>query len=315
MRCTGLGIGLCAILLPALMGCAAKKADTYAGYVETQDVSINAPQSGWITSVNVDRGDAVKTDQLLFTLDATQADAQLAGARSREVAAQANAEDLTKGARQADIAPLQAERAQAQAQLDLARANEARYASLEPQGYVSPAQMDSLRAATKSAQANLANIDKQIADKLMAAREDQQRVAQAQAAASNADVAQAKWTVDDRNVKARLDGQVDERLREPGEFVAAGAAVLSVRPRGREFVRFYVPQAELPKFRVGAVVHVACDGCATQAARIRYISPSAEFTPPVIYSVKERQKLMFLIEATPADPDILHAGQPVDVGF
>lgn len=304
---------LCGVALLALTGCQPKQSGAYAGYIEAQDVSINAPQAGWITSVHVDRGDAIAPEQLLFTLDSTQADAALAGAQGRAVAAQANAEDLAKGARQADIAPLEAQRAQAQSQLDLARANEARYAALEPKGYVSPAQMDSLRAATKSAQADLANIDKQIADKRLAAREDQQREARAQAAASGADVAQAQWTVNDRNVKARLSGQVDERLREPGEFVAQGAAVLTVRPKGREFVRFYVPQADLSKFRVGAEVHVTCDGCTAQTARVRYISPNAEFTPPVIYSVQERQKLMFLIEATPADPDTLHVGQPVDV--
>lgn len=298
----------------ALTGCQSKPANSYAGYVEAQEVSIDAPQSGWLTSVNIDRGDAVTPDRLLFQLDTTQADAALSGAQNRAEAAQANAEDLAKGARQADIAPLEAQRVQAQSQLDLARANEARYAALEPKGYVSPAQMDSLRAATRSAEANLNNIDKQIKDKLLAAREDQQRAARAQAAASGADVAQAQWTVNDRIVRARLTGQVDERLREPGEFVAAGAAILTVRPKGREFVRFYVPQADLSKFKVGATVHVTCDGCAAQAARVRYVSPNAEFTPPVIYSVKERQKMMFLIEATPANPAALHVGQPVDVG-
>jgi HlyD family secretion protein len=303
------------IAVLALTGCQSKPADSYAGYIEAQEVSIAAPQSGWLTSVNVDRGDAVTAGQLLFRLDTTQADAALNGAQSRAEAAQANAEDLAKGARQADIAPLEAQRTQAQSQIDLARANEARYAALEPKGYVSPAQMDSLRATTRSAEANLSNIDKQIQDKLLAAREDQQKAAQATAAASGADVAQAQWTVNDRIVKARLTGQVDERLREPGEFVAAGAPVLTVRPKGREFVRFYVPQADLSKFKIGTNVHVTCDGCAAQVARVRYVSPDAEFTPPVIYSVKERQKMMFLIEATPEHPDALHVGQPVDVGL
>jgi HlyD family secretion protein len=293
--------------------CQSKPADSYSGYVESQAVSINAPQAGWLATVNVDRGDAVTEGEALFRLDATQAEHALSGAESRAVAAQASAADLAKGAREADIAPLLAQRIQAQSQLDLARANEARYAQLEPKGYVSAAQMDSLRATTKSAQAQLINIDKLIAEKRLASREDQQRAAQAQAEAASADVAGAQYTVDDRDVKARLTGQVDERLREPGEFVAAGAAVLTVRPKGREFVRFYVPQADLAKFRVGAVVHVGCDGCAAQTAKVRFISPEAEFTPPVIYSVKERQKLMFLIEATPEKPEALHAGQPVDV--
>jgi HlyD family secretion protein len=296
-----------------LISCQSKPADSYSGYVESQTVSISAPQSGWLTSVNVDRGDAVTEGEALFRLDATQQEHALSGAESRAVAAQASAADLAKGGREADIAPLLAQRIEAQSQLDLARANETRYAQLEPKGFVSAAQMDSLRATTRSAQAQLINIDKLIAEKRLASREDQQRAAQAQAAAASADVAGAQFTVDDRDVKARLTGQVDERLREPGEFVAAGVAVLIVRPQGREFVRFYVPQADLAKFRVGASVHIGCDGCTAQIAKVRFISPEAEFTPPVIYSVKERQKLMFLIEATPAKPEALHAGQPVDV--
>ncbi len=300
--------------LLALAGCAQKPDTGYSGYVEAQAVSIAAPQSGWLTAVHVDRGDIVSDGEPLFALDATQQQQALSGAENRATAAAATAVDLSKGAREADIAPLLAQQKQAQAQLDLAKANEARYAQLQPGGYVAPAQMDSLRAATRSAQADLDNVDKQIADKQLAARTDQQKAAEAQAEASKTDVAQAQWTVSDRDVKARLDGRVDERLREPGEFVAAGSAVLTVLPKGREFVRFYVPQADLPKLKVGQGVSIACDNCASGLrGKIRFIAQVAEFTPPVIYSVKERQKLMFLVEATPDNPDALRAGQPVDV--
>jgi HlyD family secretion protein len=297
-------------------GCSQKADNSYTGYVDAQPVSVAAPQSGWLSAVAVDRGDAVGPGQLLFSLDATQAQHGLEGAEARATAAVSNAEDLAKGARQADIEPLVEQRKQAAAQLELARSNEARYAQLEPKGFVSAAQMDSLRAATRSAQATLDNFDKQIADKQLAARSDQQKAAQAQAEGARADAASAAWTVDDRSVKSRLSGQVEERLREPGEFVAQGTAVLTVLPKGREFVRFYVPQADLSKLSVGKVVHVTCDGCAVGlTAKVRFISTVAEFTPPVIYSVKERQKLIFLIEATPEKPEALKAGQPVDVSL
>lgn len=304
---------LCGIAV-LLSGCAQKPADSYSGYVEAQEVSIDAPQSGWLTQVHVDRGDAVALDEPLFALDSTPQQAALSGAESRAAAAAATAADLGKGAREADIAPLLAQQRQAQAQLDLAKTNEARYARLQPGGYVSPTQMDSLRAATRTAQADLDNIGKQIADKQLAARTDQLRAAKAQAQAAKTDTAQAQWTVSDRDVKSRLAGRVDERLRESGEFVAAGAPVLTVLPRGREFVRFYVPQADLPKLRIGQGVRIACDNCGGGLrGKIRFISQVAEFTPPVIYSVQERQKLMFLVEATPDNPDALRAGQPVDV--
>lgn len=292
-----------------------QKPDTYAGYVEADAVAISAPQSGWLKAVAVDRGAQISDGEMLFSLDDAQARTGLAGAEGRAGAAQATAQDLTKGARDADIAPLDAQRAQAQSALDLARANQARYEALFAKAYVSEAQMDALRQATRSAEAALANIDKTIADKKLAARQDQIAAARSQAAAASADLSNAQWVVDDRSIHARLSGRVDERLREPGEFVAAGQPVLTVLPRGREFVRFYVPQSVLSRLKIGQDVRLNCDGCRTQTAHIRFVAHEAEFTPPVIYSVKERQKLIFLIEATPADPEALHAGQPVDVSL
>jgi HlyD family secretion protein len=46
---------------------------------------------------------------------------------------------------------------------------------------------------------------------------------------------------------------------------------------------------------------------------ISYVSPDAEYTPPVIYSREMRAKLVFLIEAKPRQPAGLRPGQPVDV--
>ena len=58
-----------------------------------------------------------------------------------------------------------------------------------------------------------------------------------------------------------------------------------------------------------------CDGCAPGLkARISYISPDPEFTPPVIYSLENRQKLVYLVEARPEEQDtVLQPGQIVDV--
>ena len=51
------------------------------------------------------------------------------------------------------------------------------------------------------------------------------------------------------------------------------------------------------------------------AGQISFISPQAEYTPPVIYSRENRSKLVFMIEVTfePQTAATLHPGQPVDV--
>ncbi len=52
-------------------------------------------------------------------------------------------------------------------------------------------------------------------------------------------------------------------------------------------------------------------------ARISYLSPQSEYTPPVLYNRDNRAKLVFMVEAvfSAADARDLHPGQPVDVAL
>ena len=71
-----------------------------------------------------------------------------------------------------------------------------------------------------------------------------------------------------------------------------------------------------PRVALGEAVTIHCDGCKTDVtARVTFISRTSEFTPPVIYSLDERSKLVFLIEARTDTPGELRVGQPVDVRF
>jgi HlyD family secretion protein len=117
-----------------------------------------------------------------------------------------------------------------------------------------------------------------------------------------------------RKVTSTIKGIVQRVYFRPGEMVAAGRPVVSILPPENIKVRFYVPQATLPRLSHGQMISLQCDGCPNaQPARITFISDSAEFTPPVIYSLEERAKLVFLVEARPEHPDALRVGQPVNV--
>jgi len=113
---------------------------------------------------------------------------------------------------------------------------------------------------------------------------------------------------------APVAGTVQQIYFREGEMVAAGRPVLSIMPPGNMKLRFYVSETELPKFAIGDEVRVTCDNCAADLiARIYFIATSAEYTPPVIYSLDERNKLVYLIQARPAKPDALRVGQPVSI--
>ena len=70
----------------------------------------------------------------------------------------------------------------------------------------------------------------------------------------------------------------------------------------------------MPRLRIGQIVGVNCDGCSKGInARVSFVSVSAEFTPPVIYSLEERSKLVFRVEAVTQTPEQLRVGQPVSI--
>jgi HlyD family secretion protein len=113
---------------------------------------------------------------------------------------------------------------------------------------------------------------------------------------------------------APVSGTIQQIYFREGEMVPAQRPVLSIMPPGNMKVRFFVPEPELPKLSIGDEVRVTCDNCAADlTAKIYFIATSAEYTPPVIYSLDERNKLVYLIQARPSRPDSLRVGQPISV--
>ena len=117
-----------------------------------------------------------------------------------------------------------------------------------------------------------------------------------------------------RNSFAPVSGTIQQIYFREGETVPAQRPVLSIMPPGNMKLRFFVPEPELPKLAIGDEVRVSCDNCAGGlTAKIYFIATSAEYPPPVIYSLDERNKLVYLIQARPSRPDSLRVGQPISV--
>ena len=145
--------------------------------------------------------------------------------------------------------------------------------------------------------------------------EDQIAAAQARVETAQVQVKQARWTLDQKIQHARDGALVVDTLFRPGEWVPAGQAVVSLLPPDRIRVRCFVPETALASLKTGDAVSVAADGAAPLTGRISFISPSAEYSPPLIFSRESREKLVFMVEVS-FDPDKasgLHPGQPVQV--
>jgi HlyD family secretion protein len=178
---------------------------------------------------------------------------------------------------------------------------------------------DLQQADFAAAQASLNNAE-QASDRaqalLKSAAGTQKNVEDTEAAlrSAQARLNSAKTRLERRTMKSPVAGTVQQVYYREGETVPAGRPVLAVLPPSNLKIRFYAPQAELPIIKIGDQVTVSCDNCEQGlTARVSFISRTNEFTPPVIYSLEERAKLVYLIEARPEHPDKFRVGQPVSV--
>lgn len=285
-----------------------------SGYVEGESLYLSSSTAGAISRVEVKRGQRVVAGQLLFTLDAGPLVAQRDRAAAALAEAQARLDDARKGQRPQELAVFDAQRAAAQAAYDQAQAEYNRIAPLVRKGIYAPARLDSARAARDTAAANIRAIARQREAGTLGARPDAVRAGEAQVQQARDALAEAQSLLDRTGPVAPTPARVEEVYFQSGEWAAANQPVVSLIPDDRVRLRFFVPERQLSSYRVGQTVTFTCDGCARGLkATIDYISPRPEFTPPVIYSRESRDRMVFLVEARPANPLGLNPGQPVDV--
>jgi HlyD family secretion protein len=199
--------------------------------------------------------------------------------------------ELERGSEAAAVQQAEKNLTQAKANLALSEAEFARRQQLRnDQGVISAEELDQTRAQRD---ADLAQVESQTAA-----------------------LDRARWSFDQKQQFAPTNALVQDTLYRAGEWVASGNPVVELLPPANIKVRFFVPQAALPRIKPGQTVSVTFDGGQqAYSATVNFISTQAEFTPPVIYSRENRAKLVFMIEAKfpPADAADLRPGQPVDV--
>ena len=129
---------------------------------------------------------------------------------------------------------------------------------------------------------------------------------------------QTDWSFEQKKQAAPKSGLVYDTLFRQGEWVPAGKPVVVLLPPQNIKVRAFVPEPRVGSIHYGDTVQVTVDGVKDPfLGKVSYISPRAEYTPPVIYSRESRAKLVFMVESVfdPGASANLHPGQPVDVEF
>ncbi len=304
--------------LIALSGCQSAEEQRFQGYVEAEPILVAAQQSGQLTSLTVQRGDEIKTGAPLFSQDQSTEAASVSQAQAQLAQAQAQLDNLATGKRPPEIAAIAAQVQDAEARRTLSAEQLSRQKALVAKGFVSAESLDQARTQLARDDATLAQMKAQLAVARLPGRKDERAGAQAQVLASQAVLDQGTIKLGQKSQLSPVAGQVQDIFYRTGEWASPGQVIVSILPAENIKVRFFVPETSLGALRTGQHVAVRCDGCpASMPATIRFISPTAEYTPPVLYSEKNRHRLVYMVEAWPQPKDAaqLHPGQPVDVSL
>lgn len=307
---------LLALAVLALAGCGRRAPSAYQGYLEGEFVHLAAPLAGRLENLTVAKGARVTAGTLLFSLEQGAETASLREAAERFRQAQARFTDLRKGQRPSELAALEARLAQARAAAELASREFERISRLHQTKVASDDDYDRSRLNHEASAKLVAELAAQLDTAQLGARADVVAAAEAEAAAAKAALDRAGWAVAQKSQTAPRNGLIYDTLYREGEFVAAGLPVITLLPPENIKVRFFVPEADFGVLKAGDTVRVTLSGRdAPLEARISYLSPQPEYTPPVLYNRENRAKLVFMIEATfdPAVAQDLHPGQPVEV--
>ncbi|ALL13151.1 secretion protein HlyD [Caulobacter henricii] len=284
------------------------------GYIEGERIYLAAPSAGVVSALYVEEGARVAAGAATFLIDPRERSAQVSGAQASLSAAEARAEDARKGQRAQELSVIDAQLGAAEATLRQADADYGRIEPLVRRGIYAPARLDQVRAERDAARANVAAIRRQREVATLGQREDAIRAADEQAAQARGALAEASVRLTTLSPPAPVDARVEEIFFRLGEYAAANQPILALLADGDVKLRFYVPQAEMVAYQPGGIVRFSCDGCGeSRTARISWVSPRPEFTPPVLYGRGSRDRLVYQVEARPSAPRSLNPGLPVDV--
>jgi HlyD family secretion protein len=310
----GMVFGLLGLL--ALGGCRPASDHRVQGYVEGEYVYVASPFAGAVRTLAAVRGAWIQPGDLLFSLDPQPEQSAREEADRRLLQADAQLENARKGQRASEVASMEQQLRQARAVLALSEKNFTRQQELFRTGASAAEAFDAARAQRDEDQHRVAQMeaDRQTVD--LGSREDQIAAQEANVRALAAALGQAEWNLGQKRQVAPEAGLVFDTLYQLGEWVPAGRPVVALLPPENMKVRAFVPETQVGTVHAGEAVRVRVDGIeAPYRGKVAYVSPQAEYTPPVIYSQESRGKLVFMVEVRfePAVARQLHPGQPVDV--
>jgi HlyD family secretion protein len=288
-----------------------------SGRIEAPTVDLAPRITGRVVDVLAREGDPVESGALLVKLDLGDTALAVDRERASVAVAEARLRDLELGSRQPEIAAALAQVADRRAELELARSNHERQATLLAKEVGSQRDYDKAEADLERARAALDVAREQLTLLQEGFREWQTEQARREVERAGVVLRQAETNAAEDELRAPADGVVLHRIAEPGLLLAPGQTALTLAFRDRLYVRVFIPEPQLGRVKQGAAARVRVDAFPGRdfPGRVTEVSPDAEFTPKPVDTRDERVNLVYAakVELDRGWQEPLVPGQPADV--
>lgn len=302
------------ILLLSLFFFVAFADELINGYVEAEFTYISPYNGGTLDEIFVQKGQEIKVGDKLFSVGKEINEANLQIAINELEIAKLNYENLTKGKRDSEITAIKEQLNSANITFENAKKEYNRALNLQNNGAISKSEFDLRKSNFENAKAKVSELKAILQTANLGARDDEIEIAKRNIKIAEQNLEKMQIQVSKNTAVSATNGSIYDIFFRKGEFVSQANPVLAIFEPQNLKVRFFVSQKLLPSLKIGDEIAVIADGIKDEIkAKISFISPNAEFTPPVIYSVESREKMIFMIEAIPELNSALKAGLAVSV--
>lgn len=303
------------LIMPLFIySCDWNKHAKFQGYIEGENIYLASPYGGTLEKLAVVRGQHVNKGQLIFSLDPNPQQINIASIQGELQQAENTLADLKKPRRLPEIEAIQAQIEQTNAEIQLAQIRVQRQQKLLSKQATDKDTLDAAVANFQQQQQLKNQYEANLALAKLGSREDQIKAQNAQVDSLKAKLDEALWESTQKTLYAPDNGVIFDTYYRVGEYVANQQPVASLLTPKNIRLEFYVPLEYSSTLKVGQPITFDCEGCAkNNQAVINYISPDAEYLPPLVYSRENYSKLVFRIKASIPHSTQFKPGQPVVV--
>lgn len=280
------------------------------GRIEATEIDVAALTGGRIADITVAEGDFVRAGDVLVQMDLAQLNAQ-----KRQAEAQLSRARIGVETAQALVTQAEAQERAALAAVDQAASvaeaaaqRLARSEQLAGSNAVSQQVLDDDRARARQGRAGVASAEASHAAAVAGISSARAQVVDAEAAveAAAAMIDAIEASIDDATLTATRDGRIQYLIAQEGEVVGSGGRILSLVDLGDVYMTIFLPTSQAGRVQVGSEARLVMDAAPgfVLPATVSYVADVAQFTPKTVETADEREKLMFRIR-TRIDPDLL----------